>query len=275
MKRLLLLLCCALSFSANATPHSKQEIFQVFKESFIAQGSLQNIESTYGIKGEKAQILAQWFEAFSGNEVLLNYFYDQLDQFGITDFKSKTPQQLFEEAKAASEYILLKLYLQGLTKLSSEDLEVFYQHQIRVSKAYSPAACKAFALGDTNSLPFKRESKTIFKKMFRQISVDDLRKLHHHKAKAIFAALDETMVQRTLLPHERSLFQKVLYKIYTSGFSNLPEKERVRISRALMDPTSASDKDACDAAIFVYEQILGAKGVTRDLVMRGSLEIFN
>lgn len=271
-KKCLLMLGCALTLGVQAAPLPTEMVVNLMRGALVSSEVQNSAVKELGLTGERAQIVRRAYDAYAKNDAFLYYLADQLEQLGLTDAEAFNDPEHTNEMIASSVYHVSQgLYRRGLAKATTDDLREFMRHQIRVSKNLSRPACKAFNVGvETSELLAELEG--IQSKLLRTMPVTDMRRFYTHFIRTQFFALDDTRAVRRLTRSERALAQSAFEQALLRGFNALPDHEALRLSTALLDLAAASDRDACDASIFLFEQILKARGQAQEWILRLNIE---
>lgn len=273
MKKKMLVLATTLfiAFGANAKPIPDSKMFNAIRAGLVEREHQEQHLAAFGMSGEKAEIVREYLAALGNDDKYIQYMVSQLKQLGFLDTKAfKNKNEYAEQLSALIGAVSVGLYQKGLIKLSTDDMAVFYEHQIRVMQHMSNEACRAFNL----NMPTKRteiERKRVQKDIFQSMSANEVRRFFDVSLKAQLAAIDETKDRRDLSDIERPLAAKAMRESLVTGLRQLPKEEAIRIAKALDDLFSASNKDVCDTSKFMYKQFLNSSGQARDWIFRAHL----
>ena len=224
----------------------------------------------YGLRGEKADVLAYMIWSITTNADFLNYVYSRLNEEGFDLDEIKDRNKIVSLVVRTCLASFVDIVSNGMVRLSPEERRFFYEYSMNILKQLKSKreyeACLLQGLGNygfTSADDLKRISRMIY----RDISVSELRRFSDLALKALNAEIKDFPRRKALSASETIQAEKKYEELFISRLQRMPQKDIDRMINAFQNLDKVNAKDGCDAAILSIETALDGKGTAGDSIL--------
>lgn len=268
MKKICFALFAVFSSVASAAPLSVEDMEAALEKSFADPGAAAITAESYGLKGERREILRQHNLELSRTPEVMRYLAEQFVQLGLGMPENKDD---LKELMLISAQISEALYRRGISRSGPEDQTLALLQSARLSLVMPARDCRTYNFdGITRDLAARMP--VYIAKSLGTMKDEELRAYFRSLRRVMQNGVHEYATRTPLTDYQRDLAALALW---TAFKQHVREKEPDRadhLLRALEDPEAASDADVCRASVYFMGSVFRLSGANRELALRYILE---
>lgn len=267
VKKLILILFSIASFGAAADQNNIESrnintIKTAIKTTFIDPSFINTQIKLYDITDEKASILRSHYAQTALNDELISFIAKKIVDKNIDITQNK------EKFLTYLSTIYERLYLLGVYKLETKDIELDIRKKLQIATLLPPKECKAFHFGNSTINQNKKFNIEITKIMWHRLSPDDMNAYYALKRKALSAVFNKHLPYKELEEWEREFATKAYSDQMLKDLLVVPQEKKIAMVNAINNPDSVSDEYACFTGNFMLMTALNVPESDKKIVYR-------
>lgn len=255
MKKILFITAFAFPFISTAIANdiTEQEIANNMLTMYSSEKYLDEQMDKYGLSGEKRQIVKDYTKWVITRPQFINRAAKIMKQVGGKDLKAMR-HNAYQTGLAIGYSMLDELISKGTSKIPVSDQRIIYKYQTKLLEASSPQYCKKLFYGPKDN-QFLRETIPTNRKLYKKLSVSEVREVTRSLKKSVEAALNDNISEKIVHPTELEIANKALENIWMENCKKLSKAKCEKLIETAVNPNGASDEELCQAGIFTLKSI--------------------
>ncbi|MCI5851763.1 MAG: hypothetical protein MR009_09445 [Sutterellaceae bacterium] len=274
MKKLLLLLACALisgtSSAASGSADSDQKFAEAMSSFIRSETVVRSAAEEYGFTGSRVEIMRRYFQSLADHPEIWRYVIRQYRQIGLFD-RWEEKRDLTEETKKVSLSLLLALGRDGIRRLGPEDQKAFLRFTGKSYRMENPRICRKLALSGDPADFRGTELRDYMREVFAGMPDAEVSRHFDIVSRSVVAAVNDNPAPRSLSASEEKYGTKAWQRKMLEKLLRLPPAEVEKLAAALANIESAPDAETCRAARLMVESALEVEGTAGDWARAGLL----